>query len=299
MSSIKRHESHPGELHIGNIILPCAVLDDATRVLSTRGIYSAFTGKKAKGGRVSEGGQKVPRFMGEKHLIGLISQDLMAAVLTPIEYMPKHGGRSAYGYEATILPSICEVIIDANKIKELKNPSMALVAETLLRGFARVGIIALVDEATGYQESREKQALAAILDAFLRKEFAAWAKRFPDEFYKEIYRLKGWPYNPQAGGKRPHIIARYTNDIVYQRLAPGVLEELQRLNPKDEKGRRKHKHFQWLTDDVGHPALTQHIYTLMAFMRASTTWDRFYRSVQRALPKKNEAIQLLLIDIDE
>ncbi len=64
---------------------------------------------------------------------------------------------------------------------------IAKAASLLIRGLAYVGIVALVDEATGYQEVRDKRALQSILDKYLRKELAAWAKRFPDEFCKEMF----------------------------------------------------------------------------------------------------------------
>ena len=38
---------------------------------------------------------------------------------------------------------------------------------------------------------------------------------------------------------RPQVVAHYTKDIVYQRLAPGILMELEERNPKDEKGNRR------------------------------------------------------------
>src|SRR5262245_17296535 len=123
----------------------------------------------------------------------------------------------------------------------------------------RVGIIALVDEVTGYQEVRDREALQAILDRYLRKAFAAWAKRFPDEFYKEIFRLRGWKWRGMEVN-RPQCVANYTKDLVYKRLAPGILEELEARNPKNEWGHREARHHQWLTEDVGHPALAQHLY---------------------------------------
>jgi hypothetical protein len=156
-----------------------------------------------------------------------------------------------------------------------------------MRGLAHIGIIALVDEATGYQEVRDRLALQAILDKYLAKEFAAWAKRFPDEFYYQMFRLKNWQWKGMKVN-RPSVVGHYTNDIVYQRLAPGILEELQGRNPPDEKGHRRAKHHQWLTIDIGHPALAQHLHAVIALMRASSTWDQFQRSLQRAFPKKNE-----------
>lgn len=284
--------THPGELRIGTMVLPCFVLEDGTRVLSARGISTAFTGKTGGGTRA----RKLPRFLGAKEVNPFISQDLMARILEPTEFNPGKG-RSAFGYEATLLPEICEVLLDANKVYPLRNPMLATVAETLIRGFARVGIIALIDEATGYQEVRDKLALAAILDRYLRQEAATWAKRFPDAFYQEMFRLRGWKYDPTSV-KRPSVVAKYTNDLVYQRIAPGLLQKLQTLNPKDEKGRRKHKHFQWMTEDVGEPALTQHIHALVVLMRASSDWEKFYGSVQKALPKQTET-NWLLLEIEE
>lgn len=165
----------------------------------------------------------------------------------------------------------------------------------LVRGFARVGIVALVDEVTGYQEIRDRQALQAILDKYLRESFAAWAKRFPDEFYREMFRLKGWQWRGMKVN-RPSVVGHYTRDLVYERLAPGLIQELEVRNPKDEKGNRKVKHHQFLTDEIGHPALAQHLYAVIGFMRASSNWDQFYRLMQRAYPKRDTTMLLPLPD---
>ena len=120
-----------------------------------------------------------------------------------------------------------------------------------MRGFARVGLIALIDEATGYQEIRAKRDLATILEKFIAKELQPWTRTFPYEFYEQICRLKGWPSINAV--KRPSVIGKYTNDFVYERLAPGVLEELKRVNPKLPSGVRRHKHHQWFTPEHGPP----------------------------------------------
>lgn len=82
--------------------------------------------------------------------------------------------------------------------------------------------------------------------------------------------------------------------MIYERIAPGVLDELRRKNPKDSKGRRKQKLHQWLTEDVGHPRFRKHIASVITLMRASTNWKNFYRMMQRALPKQNENLELIL-----
>ena len=93
---------------------------------------------------------------------------------------------------------------------------------------------------------------------------------------------------------RPSVVGKYTNDFVWDRLAPGVRDELERLNPRTETGNRRARHHQWLTHDVGHPALQKHISGVMALMRASTRWDQFTRMLQRAYPKINTNLDLPL-----
>jgi hypothetical protein len=165
-------------------------------------------------------------------------------------------------------------------------------AEMLMRGLTHVGILALVDEATGYQEIRDRAALQAILDAFLRQELAAWAKRFPDEFYQQIFRLRGWNWKGR-GVNPPQAVAAYTKNIVYERLAPQILEELEKRNPIVE-GRRKSKHHQWLTDDVGHPALAQHLHAAIGLMRVASTWDHFMTMLDVAFPRRGDTLTMSL-----
>src|SRR5690606_29336021 len=243
---------------------------------------------------------KLPFFMNAKGLLPFISNDFLPLAIAPLEYRHGQGGGVAHGINAAALPQICEVWLkarDAGALSKAQLP-VAAKAEIIMRGLAHIGITALVDEATGYQEVRDKQALQAILDQFLRKELAACAKRFPDEFYNQMFRLKGWQRKDlTSSSRRPGAAGMYTNDIVYERLAPGILAELETRNPKNAKGNRKGKHHQLLTEDVGHPALAQHIHALIALMRASSSWDQFMLMLNTAFPKKNDTM-LLDLQID-
>ena len=157
----------------------------------------------------------------------------------------------------------------------------------MIRSLAKVGVIALVDEATGYERIREENALAKILDRLIAKELNPWTKVFPFEFYEQIFRLRGWPSILSI--KRPSVIGKYTNDFVYERLAPGVLAELQHKNPVLlNTKRRQHKHHQWLTPDIGHRELGQHLWAVITLMKAAKSWGSFKRSLDRALPKQKQ-----------
>jgi hypothetical protein len=96
------------------------------------------------------------------------------------------------------------------------------------------------------------------------------------------------------------IMGNIVNDLVYARLAPGVLEELRKRNPVTEKGYREHKHFQHLTSDIGHPALTRHLHELIGMARPFSTgeWERYYDLVNRTFPKINTTLFLPFDDAD-
>jgi hypothetical protein len=289
LQAIYGSADHP--LKIGDIEIPCYVLEDNTRVLVRSSMLTALD---MKAGSASAGlqGDRLTKFIGTKSLRDYVPSKLEAAINNPIRFRtPK--GQEAYGYEATVLADLCETVLEAKEKGKFNHQQdhIAKRCQILIRGFARVGIIALVDEVTGYQAARSRQALEEILAKFISDELLAWAKTFPDEFYEQIFRLKGLRYS-QISSKRPRYVGSLTNDIVYQRLAPGVLEELKRITPKDEKGRRKHKYFQRLSESDGQQKLREHLSNVITLMRASPNFPVFYRLLNRALPRyKGNSIQ--------
>jgi hypothetical protein len=292
-----------GDLKIGNFSISCAVLDDETntRVLVSRSVANVL-GRKGAGAywkrkKEAEKGMLIPEYISAKYLQPFISPELKLKLETPITYVNKSGVETE-GLEATILPEICDVWIKAKESGTL-SPSQGKIAQKayiLLKGFAHVGITALVDEATGYQEIRDRKALEKILQLYIAKELLPWAKRFPDEFYKELFRLRGWTWKGMSIN-RPSYVGKLTNDLVYARIAVGLLEELKRLTPKDEKGQRKNRFHQWLTPDIGHPELAKHLAAVIALMKASSTWDGFKRAVERALPKRGGQLEWPIEDL--
>ena len=188
--------------------------------------------------------------------------------------------------------------LNAREARVLTTPGqqdIAQIAEILTGGFAHVGIIALIDEATGYQAIRYEDALEAYLALIIRKELAAWVKKFPDEFYENIYKLKGWIW-PGMQKNRFSVVAHYTRDLVYERLAPGLLEELERKSHKDGKGQRKNKLHDWLTDDIGNPLLAQHLHALIKFQTSSLpnsyAWNKYVKIVDQVMPKRGSNLEL-------
>jgi P63C domain len=277
------HGSPDHPLRLSGFEIPCYVLEDGRRVIIQQGLLKALD-MSPGGASKSKEGNRLAKFINGKSIRPFFTPELVEAISKPITIRLPKGG-IARGFEATILADICDAILEARKQKQLdwQQDHIAQRCEILVRGFARVGIIALVDEATGYQNFRARTALEEILEKFISKELVKWSKMFPDEFYRELFRLRGWQYTPFSV-KRPVIVGNLTTDIVYDRLAPGVVDELKRLTPKDNKGRRKHKFFQRLTEDIGHEKLREHLIAVITLMKASTTWNGFYRMLQRVKP---------------
>ena len=287
-------------LVIGDIEIPCYVLENETRVLSQRGMFLGLGA--SRGGSLSAGAE-IPRFAAQKWIKPFISKELMLALKKPTLFQNPSGGGVAHGYPATMLVDICDAVLAAGDAGVLQKQQMHIAERcgVLMRGFARIGIIGLVDEATGYQEIRAKNALATILEKFIADEAQKWTKTFPIEFYKEIFRLRGWPWPATAHDKKPYtpqVIGRYTNDFVYDRLAPGVLDELRQRNPKEPKGERRHRHHQWFTPDFGHEKLKLHLEGVIALMRASPNWTSFKRNLARAYPKLGDQASIPLSDAE-
>jgi P63C domain len=300
-------EGFSSVLELAGIKLPCAVIqgpDAVQHVLSETGLTNALLGSrsgasKRKKKAMEDQGAPLPLFVAPRQLIPFITKDLLDGPLKPIDY--RDGDRVVRGYDAAILPAVCNVWLRAREEKALQDQQLAKAhkAELLMRALAQTGIVALIDEVTGYQKVRPQNALQEYLKAVIREQLAAWVKKFPDEFFENIYKIRGWPW-PGMQKNRYSVVSYYVRDLVYDRLGPGVLEELESKSPKNEKGYRPNRLHQWLTDDVGDPMLAQHLHSIMMFQRLAIAngygWQRFIRMVDQAMPRKGTTLQLPLND---
>lgn len=277
--------THDGKLNLGGIEVPCAVLSDGTRLLTQRGLYGAIGRSGGTGSWQGAPGDahSLPRFLAPANLKDFISSDLECAS-RPVPFRPKRGA-IAYGYRAEILIDVCHVYLDAKDAGKL-SPAQIGIAErckVLNKALGKIGIISLVDEATGYQNEREQDELHRLLAVYLTEERLRWAQRFPNEFYKQLFRLRGWAW-PNNGNRSP-FVGKLTNQLVYERLPQGVLDELKKRNPTaPETGRRRWKHHQFLSEDIGQPDLRDHLLQLVAIMRTSRDWQDFFERFDQAFP---------------
>lgn len=271
-------------LIIGDIVLPCYVLSDGRRVLVQRNMASAL-------GVNPTGGDRIERILNSKTFNKYAKEDLIDAITNPIKFKTKTGNTTSLGYDATILVDICETVLKAKNNEKFLTERQILLGENcekLLLAIAKVGIIALVDEATGYQEDREKNALSKILEEFIAKELKPWVKTFPISYYTELCKLRNIPYT--AGSTQlPQYFGHLTNNIVYKRLAPGVLAELKNITPKSEAGNKTARYFQSLSTNKGYKKLIEHLGSVVTLMKLSDDYEEFEINLNRIHPLFDDA----------
>lgn len=269
---------YSGTVNIAGHELSCAVLDDKTRVLTSTAIFSAFgrarKGKSYDGNRLAS----MPSFLDAKNLEPYIKNVFSDELDFSVRFISKNGKQEYTGYNAEILPLMCEVYLqakDENALAESQIP-LAEASGILVRALSKVGITALIDEATGYEKDRKENELQQLLSLYISAELLPWTKVFDESFYKEIYRLRGWEYN---GHYRNQYVGKITNFLVYNRLPKPVVDKLKELNPlikgMSGKNYRKHRFHQRLTKEDGFIQLKELIAADVAMMRAFDDWDSF------------------------
>lgn len=287
---------HEGELSLGDNKIACYILTDGTRILSTTGMQRALGVIGNEPNQRSSG--RLEEILSSKVVKPFVLSSYDASIFKPIQCLK--GKQKISAYPATMLPDICELMLkvrDYAKEKglELGERQKAVIAhaDILIRSLAKVGIIALVDEATGYQYEREKFELQAILQAFISEEILDWQRTFELSFYKEIFRLWDIPFTAANIKRKPMFIGKLTNELVYKNMPKGyfVLDKLKSNTPKTDGGNYKYRLHQSLTKEAGRTALIKVINSVEALASISDTKAKFLKLMK---DKYNPDVQLKL-----
>lgn len=293
-----------GKLPIGDLVIPCAVLKDGTRVLSERAITKAFGGKRGgshwKRMKENPDGANLPVFLSAKNIYPFIAKDLLDGLGRRRLYKPTHAGGAGHGIEAALLPKICNTLLKVRDASAMHPSQTDIIAQAdiIMRGLAEVGIVALVDEATGYIDEKKKSEYRDLFREFIREECREWEKEFPETFTDMIYRLYGLPKGQK--GKHPKFFGKFIRKYIYAPLSGSngsILEMLDQKNPVVyTNGGRRHKMHQFLTDTVGLPAVRAHIWQVIGIGNASKNKETFDRGCRRAFPQVGTQAELDLDD---
>jgi hypothetical protein len=273
--------THEGVIEIGDKKLNVAILSDGARIITQSAVFKAFG--RTKRGRAKDDIRVLnrPAFMDAKNLQPFIDEGL-EGVLNKIDYETLSGNKSD-GFNAEILPMMCKVYLDARQNDALLRQQfpLARASEILLISLSKLGIIALVDEATGYQYERERFELQKILRAYISEEILKWQLTFTDDFYREIFRLWNLPFIPKNIKRKPQFIGRLTNTYIYDQLPDGVLEVIKRNIPRTDGGNYKYRFHQNLTEDVGREHLKKQITEVTTLMQISRSKAEFQELFKR------------------
>lgn len=259
--------SYKGVLDLAGAELPCYVLDNGQRVVGRTSLTEAITGIKGGGG--------LEKYLGVAPLKPFIDMDLVLERMLAFRLPEVEGlDRDVKGLTTSLVIDVLGGFVRAMEA-HLRNPNetkltarqieMAIKASMLLAACAKVGLDALVDEATGYQYDRNRDALQVKLKAYLEDEMRKWEKTFPDDLWVEFGRLTKWNGTVT---QRPKYWGRLVMELVYEYLDRDVAKWLKEHAPAPRHGQNYH---QWLSGQFGLRKLVEHIWVLIGVARTCTT----------------------------
>ena len=260
-----------GKLTIGDVEMECHVLNDLRRVLTQREMVRVL----------SPAGRESGNLAGYFQSKAFADKPLSLGAVIPFKVPGTQ--YVANGYEATTLIEICNRYLEARDAGLLRGTQkkLAIQADIVIRSCAKVGIIALIDEATGYDKFKKKQEYQLKLQAFIADELQEWALMFPDEFWFELARLEGIHYSPRA---RPLRWGKYVMMFVYDTIDADIGRELRKKNPDPHY---LQNHHQWLKK-FGREKVHDQITKVVTIMKLCDSMDEFRQKFSRLFNKSSQ-----------
>lgn len=246
-----------GVLDVGDG-LPCYVLSDGRRVISRTGAATSLT-KRATGNLESY--MKVGAL--QPYFPPGFNDQMIEFSLQGVSH------KTVRGITAETFLEICKAYVTAlndGALQTDRQREIAAQAGMFLAACSKVGLIALIDEATGYQYERAEDALRMKLRIFLEEEMRQWEKTFPDQLWAEFGRLTKW--KGATNSQRPKYWGKLVMELVYGYLDPDVAQWLKDNAPKPMHGQNYH---QWLSSQYGLKRLTEHLWMLIGIATACNT----------------------------
>jgi P63C domain len=263
-------------IRIADIEVPCFVLDDGRRVITMTGMLDTLA--MARGGAMVKGMNRLELFVSRGRIKPFVSQSLIDRISKPIQF--RTGRAMAYGFDSDTLIDVAEAVIQADNegVLQTQQAAIAHQCRVITSSLTRIGLIALIDEATGFQTQRDANELQQILTTYLLPEHRPWMQTIPQEFTNEIYRVYGW--KRQTNNQGPRYAGKLIRQLIYERLPKPVLPALDQLNPSNKKYQRKHRHHQFLTDKQGLDHFRTQVITVMTLLRISKNKSEFNRHLE-------------------
>lgn len=282
--------SHRGPLTVGEITVDAYRLRDGRRVISKKGMADIL-GLKSTGGNAFVRSMTRPGVRSEipENTWGKIENPIFFKIVEPDSKTDT--GITADGYEADTLIDCCKAIVSAYQGGKLHGKQYFLYvrAEVIMRAAAKLGITALVDAAVNYVPDHRRGEYQALFEKFILDECREWEQEFPRKYLDMIYNIYGLKQVNPDSTRTPRFFGKFTRKYIYAPLAHSkgaLLEELDKRNPVVyTNGGRKHKFLQFLTEEIGLPALRQHLWQVIGIGSISSNKDQFKRNFYKAFPE--------------
>lgn len=281
--------SHRGRLTIGDITVEAFRLQDGRRVISKKGMADIL-------GLKSAGGNAFIRSMTRPGVRSEIPDSTWQKIENPIFFKfidndsKSGGGGTGDGYEADTLIDCCKAIVQAHQNGKLHGRQYFLYvrAEIIIRAAAKLGITALVDEAVNYVPDHRRGEYQALFEKFILDECRQWEEEFPRKYLDMIYQIYGLKRIDPDSTRTPRFFGKFTRKYIYAPLAHSkgaILDELDKKNPVVyTNGGRRYKMHSFLTEEVGLPALRQHLWQVIGIGSISNSKEQFKRNFYKAFP---------------
>lgn len=279
--------THWGQLQIGDATIPCYVLDTEPpeRVFSLKGAVVGLI--ETEGGQLAE-------YIKVKSLRQFLPPDLIPVdgdgqrdrIPALIRFdvggdNPKAAFRFPWGLPVEKFMDLCDAYSRAAEEGELteRQQQIARKANRFLRACRNIGIIALVDEATGYQKVRPLDELQFKLKLYLEEKMREWEPTFPNELWEEFARLTNWTKPTHI---RPKYWGKLVMELVYGYLDADVAQWLRENAPEPMHGQNYH---QWLSKQYGLKKLVEHIWKVIGIASTCTTMDELRAKMKQLYGK--------------
>lgn len=243
-------------------------------------------------GNIGKGVKECSRLLSHPRMYQEKSESLLTAINYP--HKVKTNGIFRDYLEASILIEFANHILNLRRSNVLGHTWKVYCdnCERFIQGLAKTGIVSLIDEATGYKKQRTDEYRRLFL-SFIREDHSDWIKEFHQSFFDGIYKIYHLP--PLEGQKRPPFFGAFISKYVYYPLANShgaILERLREKDPVVSKHGRKYRLHQFLTEEIGKPALRKHLNQVETLLLLSRDKGAFKRNFKKVFPQPYDQLEL-------
>ena len=287
---------YPGLLTLAGVEIPVYVLSNGQRVIARIAATKVLTESETRQADL----ESYLRVEGLKPFLDVDS--VRARMVRFGQKEVEMLNQAVMGLPSDLFIEICQAYVAALNASQSPDSGVTLTerqreiairAGMFLSGCAKVGLDALIDEATGYQYVRPMDALELKLRLYLAEEMRKWEKTFPDELWEQFGRLTKWKGKLH---QRPKYWGKLVMELIYEYLDADVAQWLRDNAPKPMHGQN---YFQWLNEQYGLKKLVEHIWKVVGVASACSDMNELRNKMEEIYGKKpGFQFQLKLVTLE-